>query len=96
MRIFLKNLYDKFKNIFLVEAELYEKKEMEDKQENKKIATVQKPQAPQRSGLPKIVEGIDYYWEGRFMVMTEHYLLKRGYCCTSGCRHCPYKKEQES
>jgi hypothetical protein len=25
-----------------------------------------------------------------FIVFTEHYLLKRGYCCKSGCRHCPY------
>ena len=21
---------------------------------------------------------------------TEKFLLKRGYCCESGCRHCPY------
>lgn len=33
----------------------------------------------------------DYYLtpEG-FIVFTEHYLRKRGYCCKSGCRHCPY------
>ncbi|MEQ8584036.1 MAG: DUF5522 domain-containing protein [Marinoscillum sp.] len=33
----------------------------------------------------------DYYFtrEG-FMVFTEKYHLKRGYCCKSGCRHCPY------
>jgi len=23
-------------------------------------------------------------------VMTEQYLLERGWCCNSGCRHCPY------
>ncbi len=23
-------------------------------------------------------------------VITAFYLLRRGYCCTSGCRHCPY------
>ena len=23
-------------------------------------------------------------------VFTAQYLLKRGYCCQSGCRHCPY------
>ncbi|MDN4166292.1 DUF5522 domain-containing protein [Cytophagales bacterium LB-30] len=33
----------------------------------------------------------DFYWEGGFMVFTEAYHLKRGYCCGSGCRHCPYK-----
>ena len=25
------------------------------------------------------------------MVFTESYLLFRGYCCNSGCRHCPYR-----
>lgn len=36
------------------------------------------------------VEGADYYWDGPYMVFTETYHLKRGYCCKSGCRHCPY------
>ncbi|WP_235996454.1 DUF5522 domain-containing protein [Robertkochia sediminum] len=33
----------------------------------------------------------DYYLspEG-YKVFTEQYHLKRGYCCESGCRHCPY------
>jgi hypothetical protein len=33
----------------------------------------------------------DYYFspEG-YLVFTEQYHLKRGYCCQSGCRHCPY------
>ncbi len=38
----------------------------------------------------KLEEGIDYYYEGRFMVFTEKFLRERGYCCESGCRHCPY------
>lgn len=25
-----------------------------------------------------------------YIVFTEAYHLKRGYCCQSGCRHCPY------
>nr|WP_237488174.1 DUF5522 domain-containing protein [Hufsiella ginkgonis] len=25
------------------------------------------------------------------MVFTEQYHLKRGSCCKSGCRHCPWK-----
>jgi hypothetical protein len=33
----------------------------------------------------------DYYIENGFVVMTEQYHLRRGYCCESGCRHCPYK-----
>ena len=38
-------------------------------------------------------EGLDFYYEGGYMVFTEHFLLARGYCCGSGCRHCPYKKD---
>jgi uncharacterized protein DUF5522 len=37
-----------------------------------------------------LVEGVDYYLENGLYVFTGHYLLKRGYCCQSGCRHCPY------
>jgi hypothetical protein len=38
--------------------------------------------------------GEDYYMdtETGFMVFTAKYLLRRGYCCSSGCRHCPYAK----
>jgi hypothetical protein len=33
----------------------------------------------------------DYYYspEG-YIVFTEKYHLKRGHCCQSGCKHCPY------
>jgi hypothetical protein len=34
----------------------------------------------------------DYYMEGPYIVFTAAYHLKRGYCCGSGCRHCPYKE----
>lgn len=39
----------------------------------------------------KLTEGEDYYLtpEG-YKVFTEAFHLKRGYCCKSGCRHCPY------
>ena len=33
----------------------------------------------------------DYYMEGPYMVFTAAYHLKRGYCCGSACRHCPYE-----
>lgn len=39
---------------------------------------------------PPLVEGVDYYFENGLMVFTRAYHLKRGYCCQSGCRHCPY------
>ena len=40
---------------------------------------------------PPLVEGRDYYVDpdGRY-VFTAAYLLARGTCCESGCRHCPY------
>lgn len=43
------------------------------------------------AGYDDFVEGEDYYLskEG-YRVMTESYLVKRGYCCANGCRHCPY------
>jgi hypothetical protein len=31
-----------------------------------------------------------YYSEEGYIVFTEKYHLKRGFCCESGCRHCPY------
>lgn len=39
---------------------------------------------------PVLVEGEDYYREGAAIVFTSRYLSRRGYCCESGCRHCPY------
>ncbi len=38
----------------------------------------------------ELIEGLDYYVENGFMVFTERYLRNRGFCCRSGCRHCPY------
>lgn len=37
-----------------------------------------------------LVEGEDFYREGAVIVFTAAYHLRRGYCCASGCRHCPY------
>lgn len=31
-----------------------------------------------------------YYSKEGYIVFTEKYLLKRGYCCQNGCKHCPY------
>ena len=33
----------------------------------------------------------DFYMESGMKVMTEEYHKRRGYCCGSGCRHCPYE-----
>jgi hypothetical protein len=39
----------------------------------------------------------DYYLskEG-YIVFTEKYHLKRGYCCKSGCKHCPYGYDKKT
>jgi hypothetical protein len=42
-----------------------------------------------------LVEGEDYYVENGLYVFTASFLKRRGYCCDSGCRHCPYPKETE-
>jgi hypothetical protein len=38
----------------------------------------------------ELQEGLDYYLESGLLVFTAEFLRKRGYCCESGCRHCPY------
>lgn len=39
---------------------------------------------------PKLVKDVDFYMEGDRLVFTAEYHLKRGFCCHSRCRHCPY------
>lgn len=42
-------------------------------------------------GRSKKLDPKDFYMsEEGFVVFTEKYHLKRGYCCKSGCKHCPY------
>ena len=38
----------------------------------------------------ELVQGRDYYIENGLWVFTAYFLQRRGYCCQSGCRHCPY------
>lgn len=47
--------------------------------------TGSQPTAPPPVLLPE-----DFYMEGGNLVFTAAYHLKRGSCCGSGCRHCPY------
>ena len=37
-----------------------------------------------------------YYAKEGYIVFTERYHLKRGYCCYSNCRHCPFKKKKRN
>jgi Family of unknown function (DUF5522) len=45
-----------------------------------------------RPAVEKFTEGADFYFENGLMVLTAHFLKKRGYCCGNDCRHCPYPK----
>lgn len=44
----------------------------------------------------KKIETDDFYMENGYMVFTAKYHLKRGYCCQSGCRHCPYESPKDT
>ncbi len=48
------------------------------------------PAPKDRMPPPALEEGDYYFTPEGFLVFTEQYHLKRGYCCGSGCRHCPY------
>jgi hypothetical protein len=41
--------------------------------------------------MSRLIENEDYYLEEDRLVFTMRYHLKRGSCCGSGCRHCPYE-----
>lgn len=44
--------------------------------------------------IEDLIEGVDYYYnEAGYIVLTENYHLKKGYCCGNGCKHCPYNFE---
>jgi hypothetical protein len=47
--------------------------------------------ATESSNTPAPLEPEDFYYENGLMVFTAAYHLKRGYCCNSGCRHCPFR-----
>ena len=45
-------------------------------------------------GLSAAESDEDCYLDGPYLVFTEAFHLKRGYCCQSGCRHCPWKDKE--
>jgi hypothetical protein len=47
------------------------------------------PEAPENDNHKPPAEP-DWYFENGLLVYTAAYHLKRGSCCGSGCRHCPY------
>ena len=57
-----------------------------------RLRAVRLPDPPPQQPL---VEGEDYVMEGPYMVFTAAYHLKRGYCCESGCRNCPWREKDK-
>jgi len=55
------------------------------------IKPVVAPPTPPPEDTPSELLPEDFYYEGPYLVFTSIYHLKRGYCCNSDCRHCPYK-----
>ena len=51
-----------------------------------------KPTEPEVQSAPLAVEG-EYYFDGPLFVFTATYHRRRGWCCGSDCRHCPYDEE---
>ncbi|MFS8087129.1 MAG: DUF5522 domain-containing protein [Acidobacteriota bacterium] len=44
---------------------------------------------------PPLVLGEDYYMDDGLLVMTAAYHKKRGTCCGSRCRWCPFEPRHE-
>ena len=63
-------------------------KDKPDKKIEKEPELQAKPQEPKLQSHTQ-----DFYYEGPYIVFTKAYHLKRGYCCSSQCRHCPYKEK---
>ena len=41
--------------------------------------------------MSNLIEGEDFYYnEDGYIVLTEKFHLKKGFCCGNGCKHCPY------
>ena len=49
----------------------------------------------QFSNIPNLEKDEYYLSKEGYIVYTEKYHLKRGYCCDSNCKHCPYKKRRK-
>ena len=48
------------------------------------------------SANKKLQEDEFYLSPEGYIIFTEKYHLKRGHCCKSGCKHCPYGYDTKS
>ena len=65
---------------------------MTDDRKQPTAAKSEVDEAASRQDAP-LQEGIDYDLENGLLVFTAAFLRRRGYCCESGCRHCPYDQQ---
>tara|TARA_B100001029_G_C15011257_1_gene424396 strand:- start:563 stop:730 length:168 start_codon:yes stop_codon:yes gene_type:complete len=47
------------------------------------------------SRIPELDKDEYYYSKEGYVIFTQKYHLKRGYCCQNNCKHCPYKKDRK-
>ena len=47
------------------------------------------------SKIPHLKKDEYYYAKEGYIIFTEKYHLKRGYCCNNNCKHCPYNKKEK-
>ncbi|MFZ4769022.1 MAG: DUF5522 domain-containing protein [Ferruginibacter sp.] len=44
--------------------------------------------------MQNLIEGEDFYYNAQgYIVLTENFHLKKGFCCGNRCKHCPYNFE---
>ncbi|MGB8354983.1 MAG: cysteine-rich CWC family protein [Chthoniobacteraceae bacterium] len=55
----------------------------------KKCVVIARTAEARKKPVPRTQAG-DFYIEEDHVVFTAQYHLRRGYCCGSGCRHCPF------
>jgi hypothetical protein len=49
---------------------------------------------PIGQGHPRLAADEYYFNEKGYLVFTEQYHLRRGYCCKSQCKHCPFGEKK--
>ena len=47
------------------------------------------------SKISKLDNDEYYHSNEGYIIFTEKYHLKRGYCCNNNCKHCPYKMKKK-
>jgi hypothetical protein len=54
------------------------------------------PPSPPNPGEAPAAPQPDFYLENGLVVFTAAFHIRRGFCCGSVCRHCPYEPKHEA